>query len=205
MPGLSSTPLSVTPGGCRWGGLPDLRWFCRPCHPAVPVRSLTGGPPAPLLRGPFPRRCFSRPKTGHTRPAHVPRGGTENDSNLFPKRGGEKLREPPRLDRGREGQEHLAFAIARLDLADFRGRDQPCVLDHALAREHAAASVHERATERSFLAPDRDLIGKTSEHAARDCAGRRGALRHVETFRAGDPEELFPELRRFPGRARVHA
>ena len=71
-------------------------------------------------------------------------------------------------------------------------------MHHALAREDAAAIVDQRATERAFIEPRRNLIGKACEHATRDRARRGFPFLDLETFNARDGEKLFPELARFP-------
>src|SRR5205823_194651 len=48
MPGLSSTPFSVTPGGDRLGGLPDRRCLATTSQIGAPVCSLTEAQPATL-------------------------------------------------------------------------------------------------------------------------------------------------------------
>ena len=77
-------------------------------------------------------------------------------------------------------------------------------MDHAFAREHSAAIVHERATERAFVEPHRDLVGKTREHAACDRAGLGFAFLEIEALGARDGKKLLPELSCLPGRTRVH-
>ena len=76
-------------------------------------------------------------------------------------------------------------------------------MHRALAREHSAASVHQRTTQRSLIEPHRHLIGKTGEHAARDRAGRGFALLDIETFLACDGEKLLPKLTGFARGAAV--
>ena len=69
-------------------------------------------------------------------------------------------------------------------------------MHRAFAREHAAAAVHQCASQRACIQPHRDLIGKPGKHAALDRPWLDLALRDVETFIAGDGQKLLPELRR---------
>src|SRR4030095_12508813 len=48
MPGLSSTPFSVTPGSARLGGLPDFKCLATTSQIGAPLCSLTEAQPATL-------------------------------------------------------------------------------------------------------------------------------------------------------------
>src|SRR5262249_18139592 len=48
IPGLSSTPFSVTPEPCRFGGLPARTCFATTSHTGAPFCSLTEAQPATL-------------------------------------------------------------------------------------------------------------------------------------------------------------
>ena len=74
----------------------------------------------------------------------------------------------------------------------------------ALAREHAATTVHECAAQRSLIETHRDLIWKARQHAALDRAWLGLARFDVETFVARDRDELLPKLRRLASSACIH-
>ena len=95
------------------------------------------------------------------------------------------------FDPCREGEQDLPFSVAAFDFADLRRDEKRRLMHRALAREHPATSMHQRATQRSHIQPHRHLIGKTGEHAA--LRSRPGALArlHIETFLTGDPEKLL--------------
>ncbi len=78
-------------------------------------------------------------------------------------------------------------------------------MDHAFARQHAAAIVHQRAAQRALVEAHRDLVRKTGQDTACDRAGPGFALRDVETFGFRDGEKLFPKLACLARRAGVHS
>ena len=76
-------------------------------------------------------------------------------------------------------------------------------MNRALAREHAAPAMNQRATQRSRVQAHRNLIGKTGENAALDRARLRFVALQIEFFVTGDGEKLLGELGGFAGGAGV--
>src|SRR4029077_16182346 len=69
IPGLSSTPFSVTPGADLLGGLPDLRWLATTSQIGAPACSFTEAQPAALWLWP---RSSARPLSSLTSEIRLP-------------------------------------------------------------------------------------------------------------------------------------
>jgi hypothetical protein len=78
-------------------------------------------------------------------------------------------------------------------------------MDHAFPRQNSPPMVDERATQCSLIQSCRYLVGKTGEHAARDCTGRRRDIIDRQTFATRDREKLFRQLPRFTSGAGINS